>query len=132
MRKPFVFIAIAVIFAVAVPSTVLASSRPSVVYTMTITDLGQGCWGGGSLLSDGSTSGNAACAFNNGEDVGLLMPTSWSPIGTGLVSICVQAVGFKGGGFPSGCLVLPVTGTPVEVSLEPGETTLIRVTPVSP
>ena len=132
MRKLVAFVAMAVILAMALPSTVFASSQPSVVYTMTISDLGQGCWGGGALLSDGSTRVNASCSFNNGADVGMLVPTSWSPVGTGFVSICVQAVGIKGGGFPSGCLTIPVTGTPIKISLAPGDTMIIRVTPVSP
>lgn len=58
----------------------VASGGPSVVGNWSVVDRGQGCWGGGNLLSDGSGNGGGGCAVHtsSGEEVTSLKPVSWS------------------------------------------------------
>jgi hypothetical protein len=110
--------------------TVLASlprqaAASSTVGTYTVTDLGQGAWGGGSLNADGTLGGAASYSLENGSLVGTIVPTTWSFVNGGTaVSLCFLVQPIKGPPpLPSGCLVVPVTGTPVII-----DGTLFRVT----
>lgn len=118
-----------------------ASGNAKVAYTFTYTDLGQGVWGGGSLFTDGSASGNIPFSADNGQTIFQLQPTSWSEPILGAIDVCLTVREMKGSsGFPSSLctwedlgLLLPVTGTPIVITdpSEPTEQLLIRVTPVN-
>jgi len=103
----------------------LQAAASSTVGTYTIADLGQGAWGGGSLNADGTLGGEASYSLENGSLVGVIDPTTWSFVNGGqAVSLCFLVQPMKGPPpLPSGCLVVPVTGTPVII-----EGTLFRVT----
>lgn len=110
--------------------TVLASlprqaAASSTVGTYAIEDLGQGAWGGGPLNADGTLGGGASYSIENGSLVGVIDPTTWSFVNGGTaVSLCFLVQPIKGPPpLPSGCLVVPVTGTPVII-----DGTLFRVT----
>ena len=108
---------------------VASASTAPVVGTFSIADHGQGGWGGGALLADGSISGGGAFAFGNGANVGTITGVSWSPAGPGAVSLCFAETVTKGQAlFPPGCSIFPVTGTPIVISEGPGDVTTIRVT----
>lgn len=109
--------------------TPAAASGGSVAGSYTLTDLGQGGWGGGPLYSDGSVGGGGAFSYGNGQNVGSIQGESWAPAGQGTVQICFTDTARKGELlFPSpSCVVLPANGTPVVISEEPGERTLVRV-----
>ncbi len=130
MRKLLVSLSAALLCALSFGPAAFASAP--VAYTFTATDLGQGCWGGGTLYVGGSASGGADCSFLNGQVVFDLVPTGWSTAGPGLVTICTAIVPIKNAGPGTDCLTVPVTGGPVKVNIPGGDgTTLIRVTPVS-
>ncbi len=132
MRKLLLISSIVLVLLSAVSFTVFAS--PVVDFSWTLSDLGQGCWGGGALDAGGAVSGSGSCVFNNGQVDLLLTPTSWSMPFPGFVDLCANATILKGGsGQSSMCLgPLPVTGGPVKITL-PGNDgqTLIRITPVN-
>jgi hypothetical protein len=102
-----------------------AAAAGPVVGTWSIADHGQGCWGGGNLLADGTGNGGGGCAFHTpaGEEVASLTPTSWSYTDGSktAVELCATFVGKKGPVFPVGvpilqCLVVPVnTSAPVDL-----------------
>ncbi len=130
----------ALLLAASMSQAAYAGGSSRVAYTFTYTDLGQGVWGGGSLFADGSAGGNVAFSADNGQTVYQLHPTSWSEPVPGYVDVCLAVREMKGSsGFPpSFCLsdlglLLPVTGTPIVIPdpFEPGESTLIRVTPAN-
>ncbi len=132
MRKIMLTFSIVLVLLSTVSFAVSAS--PVVDFTWTVTDLGQGCWGGGSLDAGGAATGSGSCVFNNGLVDLLLTPTGWSMPFPGFVDLCANATILKGGsGQSSMCLgPLPVTGGPVKVTL-PGNDgqTIIRITPVN-
>ena len=130
----------ALLLAASMSQAAYAGGSSRVAYTFTYTDLGQGVWGGGSLFADGSAGGNVPFSADNGQTVYQLHPTSWSEPVPGYVDVCLAVREMKGSsGFPpSFCLsdlglLLPVTGTPIVIPdpFEPGESTLIRVTPAN-
>ena len=130
----------ALLLAASMSQAAYAGGSSRVAYTFTYTDLGQGVWGGGSLFAGGSAGGNVAFSADNGQTVYQLHPTSWSEPVPGYVDVCLAVREMKGSsGFPpSFCLsdlglLLPVTGTPIVIPdpFEPGESTLIRVTPAN-
>jgi hypothetical protein len=121
---------VVVALAAALLLTVLASlprqaAASSTVGSYAIEDLGQGAWGGGPLNADGTLGGGASYSIENGSLVGVLDPTTWSFVNGGTaVSLCFLVQPMKGPPpLPSGCLVVPVTGTPVII-----DGTLFRVT----
>ncbi len=131
MRRLLIIGSIVLVFFGFVTSTVSANS--TVAFTWTVTDLGQGCWGGGTLNANGTGSGGGNCSFANGQVVMKIVPVSWSMVGSGAVLLCANMVFVKGGsGSSFGCLgPIPITGTPVKVTLPGGDgQTLIRITPV--
>ncbi|MDA8201262.1 MAG: hypothetical protein M0Z49_00575 [Chloroflexi bacterium] len=139
MRKTLALLG-ALLLAASMSQAAYAGGSSRVAYTFTYTDLGQGVWGGGSLFADGSAGGNVAFSADNGQTVYQLHPTSWSEPVPGYVDVCLAVREMKGSsGFPpSFCLsdlglLLPVTGTPIVIPdpFEPGESTLIRVTPAN-
>ena len=139
MRKTLALLG-ALLLAASMSQAAYAGGSSRVTYTFTYTDLGQGVWGGGSLFADGSAGGNVAFSADNGQTVYQLHPTSWSEPVPGYVDVCLAVREMKGSsGFPpSFCLsdlglLLPVTGTPIVIPdpFEPGESTLIRVTPAN-
>jgi hypothetical protein len=130
-----------VLILVATLTTVAyAGGNSKVEYTWTISDLGQGAWGGGPLYADGSADGYLPVSLADGQIIFQLDPTSWYEVdGGAAVDICFNVEEIKGSsGFPpSLCLsdlgvVLPVSGTPIVVS-DPDSSmqTLIRVTPAN-
>jgi len=125
--KRFVILALASVLLLTVLASLSlhAAEASSNVGTYTITDLGQGAWGGGPLNADGTLGGGASYSAGNGSLVGKLVPTTWSFVnGKTAVSLCFIVQPIKGPPlFPSGCLVVPVTGTPIVI-----EGTLFRVT----
>ncbi len=140
MRK--IIVLIGVLLLVALMTTVASAGDDSnVAYTWTVTELGQGFWGGGPLFADGSTGGNLAVSGRNGEVIFHLHPTSWTEVVPGeAVDICFTLHEIKGdsGLPPAFCgsafgLVLPVTGTPVMIPnpISPDVRLLIRVTPAN-
>jgi hypothetical protein len=116
---------VAMILGVASP---VFAAGPDVVGTWSVVDHGQGCWGGGNLLADGSGNGGGGCAFMTpaGEEVASLKPASWAftDATKTAVNLCASFVGKKGPVFPVGvavtnCIVVPVGGSaPVEVAPE--------------
>ena len=109
---------------ISLTSRALAAS-PN-VGTYTAADNGQGAWGGGPLNADGTLGGGASYSLGNGSQVGKLVPTTWNFVNGGTaVNLCFNPQVLKGSPvFPSPtCLVVPVSGTPVEI----GET-IFRVT----
>jgi hypothetical protein len=110
-------------------SAALAADSP-VVGSYTFADLGQGGWAGGPLFADGTVGGGGGFSIDNGQSVGIIKATSWSPAGPGLINLCFTDTAIKGSLlFPSPlCFTLPVTGTPIKVSFEPGELSILRVT----
>jgi hypothetical protein len=136
------FVLILALMLVGLTATVAsAGGNSNVEYTWTLSDLGQGVWGGGPLYADGSTAGNLAFSGFNGQLVFQLRPTSWHEVVPGeVVDICFALHEIKGStGFPSAyCLsdvgiLLPVTGTPIIIPNPdvPGTRLLIRVTPTN-
>ena len=139
MRKLFILFVVLVL-AVSLTSVAFAGEHSKVEYTWTITDLGQGVWGGGPLYADGSAGGYMSVSLADGQLIFQLDPVSWSEVdGGAAVDICFTVEEIKGSsGFPpSLCLsdvgvVLPISGTPVIISdPEAGMNTLIRVTPAN-
>ncbi len=132
MRKFLLISSIVLVLLGFVSTNVFA--RSTVAFTWTATDLGQGCWGGGSMNVDGTMGGGASCAFANGQVVAVIVPSNWWPVGSSAVAFCGTMVFLKGGsGSVPTCLgPIPVTGTPIKVTF-PGADgpTLIRVTPVN-
>jgi hypothetical protein len=131
MRRILTIIGIAVVLLGVVPVTSVFAS-PQVAYTITITDLGQGCWGGGTLNVGGSMSGKASCAFDNGQVVYTIQLDSWSSPAPGYITFDYTIVPIKGYRGPTSFSAdpLPVTGVPV-IGIGPGATvpTLVRITP---
>jgi hypothetical protein len=126
VMKKLVMVALAsALLLTVLASLPLHAAASSTVGTYTISDLGQGAWGGGSLNADGTLGGAASYSIENGSLVGLIDPTTWSFVNGGTaVSLCFIVQPIKGPPpIPSGCLVVPVTGTPVIIERE-----LIRVT----
>jgi hypothetical protein len=132
VMKKLVMVALAsaLLLTVLTSLSVHTAKASSTVGTYTITDLGQGAWGGGSLNADGTLGGGASYSAGNGSLVGTLVPTTWSFVNGGTaVSLCFIVQPIKGPPlFPSGCLVVPVTGTPIVVTEDMEGSTLIRVT----
>ena len=137
-----IIVLIGVLLLVALMTTVASAEDDSnVAYTWTVTELGQGIWGGGPLFADGSTGGNLPVSGNNGEVVFHLHPTSWYEIvPEEVVDICFTLHEIKGdtGLPPTFCgsefgLALPVTGTSVMIPnpISPDVRLLIRVTPAN-
>ncbi len=132
MSKVFLSFAGLLLVVVTVVSTVYAAAPVS--FTWTVTDLGQGCHGGGPLYADGRAGGYVFCSFDNGQTVFQVQPVSWSLSDAG-VTFVLDIVAMKGiPPYPSPYTFgpVPVTGTPVKLIL-PGytATTQIRVTPVN-
>lgn len=108
-----------------VATTIPTFASGSVVGTWSVADHGQGCWGGGNLLSDGTGNGDGGCAFQTpqGEEVASISPQGWSFTDSTNkeVNLCATFIGKKGPVFPIGvpitqCLVVPVnTNTPVNI-----------------
>jgi hypothetical protein len=111
----------------------VSANSPVVAYTFTVTDLGQGCWGGGSLNTNGTISGGASCSMENGQIVGLIQGTNWQNVGGDAVELCFNFVNFKGVIPLPPCFgPIPVSGTPLIVSFPGSDNpTLIRVTPAN-
>jgi hypothetical protein len=135
MRKLFRLLGV---LAVLTVSTTSLARAGAIAYTFDAADLGQGIWGGGSLFGDGSAGGNLGYAFNNGQNVGSLLPTGWVKVGvdpvTGadLIVIFFKVQPTKGPPpFPSPAAFgpLPATGQPTKLFI-PGadQPTIIRVT----
>lgn len=102
------------------------STGASVVGNWAVADHGQGCWGGGNLLSDGSGNGGGNCSVSdpNGQSVASLKPVSWSFTDSSdtAVSLCADITAKKGDVFgPAGtvsfsCITVPVgTDAPVDL-----------------
>lgn len=108
-----------------------AASSP-VVGTYSVADNGQGCWGGGALLADGSVTGNAACSFANGQVIARLSPTGWtfSDSSDSVVVLTFSVRMIKGPNvFGGSSLTFPVpVGGPLKVTDSEGGTTILRVT----
>ena len=111
-------------FLVALP----AGATPQVVGNWHVQDHGQGCWGGGNLLVDGTGNGGGNCSFSTGQgqEVADLDPVSWSFTDSTdtAVNLCANITGRKGPVYPVGipilsCIVVPV-GTTGPVSLGGG------------
>jgi hypothetical protein len=140
MRRMLVFMMV-LLATVLLATAASADGNSKVVYTWTVSDLGQGGWGGGPLYADGSTGGNFAFSLDDGQEIFHLHPTSWSEVVPGeVVDICFTLHQIKGPQMaPSSfCLsdmgiVLPVTGTPIIIPNPdlPDTQTLIRVTPAN-
>lgn len=118
----------------------------NVLFTYTVSDHGQGGWGGGPLFASGAAGGANGISFNNGLNVGVMKVSSWTS-GTSAftggpgVDICGTLTVTKSDGTLSGlppvgfypffCLSfvfgtdIPITGGPVVMF-----GTTIRVTPV--
>src|SRR6266571_2500480 len=111
-------------------SVALAGGSSPVVGSYAFEDLGQGGWAGGPLYADGTVGGGGAFSFGNGQNVGLIKATTWSPAGPGFINLCFTDTATKGVLlFPSpACFPLPVTSTPVKISFAPGELSVVRVT----
>lgn len=118
-------IGLALFASIAAP---VSAAGPSVVGTWSVVDHGQGCWGGGNLLSDLSGNGGGGCAFQTpaGEEVASLKPVSWSFTDSTntSVNLCANFTGVKGPVFPIGvpvlsCVVVPV-GTSAPINLGQG------------
>jgi hypothetical protein len=110
-------------------SVAFADGSSRVVGSYTFADLGQGGWAGGPLFADGTVGGGGGFSFDNGQNVGTIKATTWSPAGAGFINLCFTDTATKGTLlFPSPlCFVLPVTGTPVKLSFAPGELSVVRV-----
>jgi hypothetical protein len=87
-----------------------------------IADHGQGCWGGGTLNSDGSLGGSGGCALSTpaGVEVASIVPESWAFVDATrtAVTLCIDVVVKKGPPVISGqaCVPVPVTrGAPVNI-----------------
>jgi hypothetical protein len=145
MRKTFIFLTILVLAALS-SSVAFADGNPHVVYTWTVSDLGQGVWGGGPLFDDGTAGGNFPLSFFNGQAIALFRPKSWEEDASGeSVNICFRVHVIKGSlGFPPDesefCFTdvlggpLQITGTPIIIPHPDPEiphNLLIRVTPVN-
>lgn len=109
-------------FAEAAPATVVGS--------YTITDLGQGGWGGGALLSDGALTGSGALSLSTpyGQVIAKVTNGSWSgSLATGdMVTLCLDLVQIQGpaGASPSVfCVPVMVNAGPTVI-----DGTLFRVT----
>ena len=104
-----------------------AAAKP--LYTFTIADLGQGAWGGGALLSDGSINGGGGLSDGNGQVIATIRGLYWQQDGPGAVTMCF-VFNFKKPftGPVQQCVTLPVGG-PTKVNLGGDEQTMIRVTP---
>jgi hypothetical protein len=116
------------------PLTLHARAAQSVVGTYSAADNGQGCWGGGPLLADGSFSGGASCSFGNGADVGRLVPSSWTTDGQSVTLTWTvdihkgSCADFGGAGVP--CLLslpLPIGSATKVVFPGATGTTVVRV-----
>ena len=142
MRKTLVLFTLLVL--AALPTSVaFADGEPNVVYTWTVSDLGQGVWGGGPLFDDGTTGGNLPISFFNGQLIGQFHPISWHEVVPGKsVDICFRAREIKGSLEPpyEFCFTdvlggpLPVTGTPIIIPHPDPDiphNLLIRVTPAN-
>ncbi len=137
--KKLIVLCIMFVFIVAlVPA--LSAEGNSPVYTFTLTDLGQGAWGGGPLFADGSAGGHVFISVLNGQVQAHLDAVSWSEIVPGeSIDICFNVDQTKGPTIfpPYFCtsslgIVLPVSGTPVVIANPRGDTDLlIRVTPAT-
>jgi hypothetical protein len=129
MRKTLA-LAFALILSTGVLTSVAAARSPKVAGSYTIADLGQGGWGGGPLNTDGTIGGSAGFSYGNGQNLGAIQGTSWVSSAPGLVTLCFTDTATKGQPlFPSpSCFDVPSNGTPLIISEEPGEETLLRVT----
>jgi hypothetical protein len=140
MKRMFVLI-LALLLVASTATVASAGDNSKVEYTWTLSDLGQGVWGGGPLYADGSAAGNLAFSGFNGGLVFHLHPTSWHEVVPGkVVDICFTLHEIKGEtGFPPAyCLsdvgvLLPVTGTPIIIPNPdvPDLQLLMRVTPTN-
>jgi hypothetical protein len=132
MRRFLLLLSVVALAASAFVIPVSANS-PVVAYTFTVTDLGQGCWGGGALNTDHTISGGAACSMDNGQIVGLIQGTNWWNVGPGAVEVCFTFVNHKGVIPLPPCFgPIPVTGTPFVMTFPGSDNpTLIRVTQVN-
>jgi hypothetical protein len=113
-----------------------AHGAATVMFTYAAADLGQGGWGGGPLFSDFTAGGANGVSFNNGGVVQVFKPTSWSFMDSTHVDICGPITSIKPGAPTSTfCLSavvpggLPITGTPVIISINGKAVFLMRVTP---
>jgi hypothetical protein len=123
----------------ALAAVVLASTPPAahaggqVVATWTLTELHQGGHGGGPLFADGTAAGNFAISADNGQLVGMFVPTTWSWVVPGAeLELCsdVRVIAAPAGMPPPPspiCGTFPVTGTPQRL-LGPNGEFLLRVT----
>jgi hypothetical protein len=133
MRAPTLRLVLATLTAaggaVGLATPAFATASP-VAGTYTVTDLGQGGWTGGPLYADETVGGGGGFSLStpDGQVVEKIVGGVWLPLGPDAIHLCLDLVGIKNAP-PSGtfCVDLPVTGTPVVVSLEEGEQTLVRV-----
>ena len=139
MRKLSLLI-IVLALAAATTTVALAGGNSPVQYTFMFTDLGQpGAHGGGPLYADGSTNVHLTLSAMDGQAIFQLQATSWSEVVPGeSVDICVDVYQIKGPPLlpPSFCfsdfgIVLPVSGTPVVISIPFADEALVRITPAN-
>jgi hypothetical protein len=112
---------VALMFGIGAP----ALAAGGVAGTFSVSDHGQGCWGGGTLNADNTASGAGGCAFSTpaGEEVASITPVSWSftDASDTAVTLCADFTGQKGPVFPVGvpvlnCIMIPVsTAAPVNL-----------------
>ncbi|HEX2913337.1 MAG TPA: hypothetical protein VH186_21215 [Chloroflexia bacterium] len=124
-------IALSVVLALS-PVSASAAGTSTVAGTYTIADLGQGVWGGGAVMADGSITGSVAFSAGNGQYIFKLQGTQWNFTDSSdqMVNLCFNVVVIKGSTIfpPSFCFPVPVTTTPVVVPGPDGHGILIRVT----
>ncbi len=119
MVKLIVSVGMVLLLVIAVG--VFARAAPEIAYDWDVSDLGQGCRGGGPLYADGSAGGTAACSFADGRVTGTLVPISWSSPSAGRVLVCFNVVTVKGFSPSIQCLgPAPVNGEALQVSF-PGD-----------
>lgn len=125
MNKKFLTGMICLLLMLVTITLPVSAAGQSVVGTWSVVDHGQGCWGGGNLLSDGTANGGGGCSFQtpSGEEVASLKPFSWSYADATqtAVNLCANITGKRGPVFPIGvavlsCIVVPV-GTSAPVNL---------------
>ena len=127
----FLALTLAAVLAVS-PVAASAAGTSTVVGTYSIADLGQGVWGGGSLMSDGSITGRLAFSAGNGQFILKFQGSSWSFTDSSnqAVTLCYNVTIIKATSpFPPYICFqdVPVTGTPIIVPGPAGGGFLIRV-----
>lgn len=131
--KTIVAISLVVLACLALATGAAADHNRAVSATFTLTDLGQGAGGGGTLFSDGSANGRVVVSALNGQVVAHLYPTSWSEVVPGeTVDVCFHIEQKKGPPIfpPSLCLSelgieLPLSGSPVIIPNPRSDTDLL-------